>query len=45
MYSRDWLKAPPITNIAAKNKVTDLLLEVIFSSELFSVQPQLSGTT
>ena len=34
VYSLDWLKAPPTRNIAAKNAVTDLLLEAIFSSEL-----------
>ena len=45
IYSRNWLKAPPIRNIAAKNTVTDLLLEAILTSELFAVQPQLSGTT
>ena len=46
IYSLDWLKAPPIRNIVAKNAVTDdLLLEAIFSSERFAVQPQLSGMT
>ena len=45
MYSLEWLKEPPIRNTAAKNTVTDLLLEAIFSSELFAVQPQLSGMT
>ena len=45
MYPPEWLKEPPIRNIAAKNTVTDLLLEAIFTSELFAVQPQLSGTT
>ena len=45
VYSLDWLKAPPIRNIAAKNTVTDLLLEAIFSSERFAGQQQLSGMT
>ena len=35
VYSLDWLKAPLIRNIAAKTTVTDLLLEAIFSSEVF----------
>ena len=46
IYSLDWLKAPPIRNIVAKNTVTDdLLPEAIFSSERFAVKPQLSGMT